>query len=458
MRFNRAAKVAALPLLAMVLVVALIACQGPIGPKGDKGETVTGDDGTTGTTGPAPVSALTVPVQIFNDVGDMRIVDGTATSDAIDLNTIFTGGTAAGRTFSILSASAVFTGLERSIGGDNDDMLMLSAAADFAATIPGTEDAVILVRAMDTDDGSAVAHIPVRGNAVPVRGSEDTATLFIGTQDRMTEDYGPSDISADPPTWTIKCTVLNVCDVDLSGLYTDFNRADKLMFYEVTDFTDNVDDVATNDIDTDVSEKVLVEPTNNGLKITGLQSTWSDAAEAHQTISVRVWVKDQGGLPLNVVMDVEGEEEDTGFPADIFTITVSVDGEPRMSTAAIESLVMDIDGDAESVGKVRDPEGVAIPTTVIVQVADNALPVLGGVVVVILESNSVDGDDVATVSLAAQSVGSETDGNRQLLTVNSHNTGTATFMVKVVEPAGTNEPQQYAEHTFSVRVRQDTLN
>ena len=41
MRFTRAAKVAAFPLLAMVLVVALIACQGPAkdGPAGTDGTT-----------------------------------------------------------------------------------------------------------------------------------------------------------------------------------------------------------------------------------------------------------------------------------------------------------------------------------------------------------------------------------------------------------------------------------
>ena len=60
MRFTRAAKVAAFPLLALVLVVALIACQGPVGGRQGRRQGRTGV-GTPGKDAPPAFQAMAVP-------------------------------------------------------------------------------------------------------------------------------------------------------------------------------------------------------------------------------------------------------------------------------------------------------------------------------------------------------------------------------------------------------------
>ena len=69
MRFTRAAKVAAFPLLAMVLVVALIACQGPVGKAGkDAGKKGDTGAGTPGKDAPPALDSTTVDTVIFTPV------------------------------------------------------------------------------------------------------------------------------------------------------------------------------------------------------------------------------------------------------------------------------------------------------------------------------------------------------------------------------------------------------
>jgi hypothetical protein len=100
MRFTRAAKVAAFPLIVLALV-ALIACQGTVGPKGDKGDTggagtagMDGDPGmdstVPGPAGPAALAGLKVDAVMDNvDAGDDM---DEAADMTVDLNDYFDGG------------------------------------------------------------------------------------------------------------------------------------------------------------------------------------------------------------------------------------------------------------------------------------------------------------------------------------------------------------------------------
>ena len=118
---------------------------------------------------------------------------------------------------------------------------------------------------------------------------------------------------------------------------------------------------------------------------------------------------------------------------------VTVDGEPFMSDDAIESLAVDVGlfgMDAEVVGTVFDPEMATL----------------------VLPDDVNDHTSVARVVLGI--LRDQAGGHGQVLSVESSNSGTATFTVRVLEPAtednrgGMNGPQQYAEHTFTVNVRQ----
>ena len=433
MRITRAAKVAAFPILALALV-ALIACQGPAGVDG---KSIKGEPGETGqgTPGQDALEALVVPVQIFNAVGTVRIVNGLSTmtdeeddeteetATGIALAGLFRGGAAGDREYSIPSASEIFTGLSYRI---EDGMLMLEAITGFvAAADEGTEDAVILVRAEDSQGNAAVAYVPVRANAPPARGSDQDTTLTIGTLAEETEDYAADD-DATPPTWTVTCGKFNECVVDLSKLYLDNNRADTLTFMQDHDFADNVNQNETDDIDTDVAEKVTVVETANGVMITGLESTWNGTD--HDTIAVRVWAVDEGLLPAN--------DTDSELPADgnLFTITVTVDGAPYMGEQSSSSITLnEIQGGGAVVGTVYNPESADLAGMTVTATPD-------------IKPNSGEVD----VSLDGVTDFTAPRVNGRPIRVIGTNTGSVDVVITVTE--GGDAPNQYVKHTVSVMV------
>ena len=196
--------------------------------------------------------------------------------------------------------------------------------------------------------------------------------------------------------------------VDLTDVFSDANLQDSMRWM----------------VDVD-SDSISAVPTAKGVMITGLKAAATD-------IEMKVWPVDDGGLPENreddaVTMDVD--ESTSPLNGAVQMINVKVDGAPTMSRDAIENVTMDLGVTGEVVGTAFDPEAEILTRTL-----------------------TMTGDDrVARVNLAT----TLTNGG-QVLTVDSDNSGTATFTVKMLEPdtAAETDPRQYVEHTFTVTVRQ----
>jgi hypothetical protein len=218
MRFTRAAKVAAFPLLAMVLVVALIACQA--GPPGKDATAVPGTTGTTGTTGAMGVNALN-PVAgddvIFNDKA-LPAVFAAADVRTIDLDPYFVGGNRVGIKYT-MSPLPLPSGLMPAMGvAITDNMLVVTPNADSAPTV--TNDANpyrnvhVIIRATDADDRIADNVIAIRRNRAPT-GTGTTADIRIGTQpDPIMAADQPLLFGAPLDNWT--CSSFNTCTLDLA--------------------------------------------------------------------------------------------------------------------------------------------------------------------------------------------------------------------------------------------------
>ena len=228
MRFTRAAKVAAFPLLAMVLVVALIACTGPAGPAGKDATAVPGTDGTTGPMGDMGINALN-PVAwkdvIFNDKAAFTAADAVS----VDLDPYFVGGNRDEGITYTMSPLPLPSGLTPATGvAITDNKLVVTPDGNTEPVASGTYTNVhTIVRATDADGRIADNVINIRRNEAPmisgtimaIRIGTQTDAIMAGTQDAL---FGTKD------DWT--CTNFNKCTVALTARYTDTVPPDKLTF------------------------------------------------------------------------------------------------------------------------------------------------------------------------------------------------------------------------------------
>ena len=414
MRFTRAAKVAAFPLLAMVLVVALIACQGPVGDAGKdggKGDTGAGTPGKDATPGLDAKALDAVVLNINTTAAVMAMVDVSAG---------FTGGTAEGRTYRIVSATNVWTGLAYSLDGST-----LKVSAPGVEVNDDEEDAVIWIEATDTDGANEVAHVNVRANdEVSMTG---VSTLTVGTQAAESRKLADAEKADYHDSETIECAMKNTCEVTLTAV--DDNIRDVLDWMVYVTATTEAADIA------DANNDVVSASVTNGavrlagvVTITGLKSG---------TAIVRVWAVDEGKVPLNMA---DNDNEDDGdqsrpWPTSVHTITVTVDAAPTLSEDAIEAVTMDIVDTAEIVGTVFN---LGTPVEEMQDpVVTPAYPSAQTIVEV-------------TLLLAANEVPGRT------LQVIGRNSGTVSITVKLSEVADTDhdQPDQYVEHTFTATVKQ----
>ena len=337
---------------------------------------------------------------IFNEDDDMPQEDMVPMSEA------FTGGNAEGRTYKILDASMpgmwLTYGLEK---GDDGTMLKLSVAVDLSSQ---PEDAVIRVRATDADPDmpSAVAYISVRANDTPVLTDTQTISLTVGTQvvDAPDGDYYASDNEADDE---IICDMLNSCTIEIPATDTNLRDNDNLMWRGYSP-----------------SGSVSVTPADGGVRITGEEATTA-------AVDVIVWAVDKGGLPENGMDNADTPDVDESmFPATgTRTIEVTVDGAPTLSPGAVESVSLDVGDEDEVVGTVYDPEG-DILTLDITETPERV----------------ANTNVIAIVNLENLANNGSTSATGQEIHVDGENTGSATFAVKVMEPATpADNPQQYAE-------------
>ena len=421
MRFTRAAKVAAFPLLAMVLVVALIACQGPVGKAGDAGEKGDTGAGTPGADAQPAFQAMAVPVVIFNtqEGEDNADTDGEE-KDPMDLND-FVANASGDVSFEIIDTSGWVAPANYDLDGS---MLTLSVIDDFNPAV-GThaEDAVIRIEATDGGD-SAVLHVRVRGNMPPARGSTQNITLVVGTQDAPAGDGDKPDYyDMAPNADDVTCAMLNACAIDLKGLFSDGNlRDDDSLTYKAY--------VADND---DIS----VETNDTGVMIMGLKGQAT-------AIPVLVWAVDDGLLPMNRPDDASSAEDDETetepYPPDasIITINVTVDRAPYMSDSAVGAVSLSVNDMAKVVGNVFDENLDGIDVTYTPAIGDQNDQ--GG----IAEVTEGTADTAATP-------------NRLPFSVNGINAGTVTLTVKAAEvDTDNNVPDQYAEHMITVTVSRNS--
>ena len=139
MRFNRAAKVAAFPLLALVLVVALVACQGPVGKAGAAGEKGDTGAGTPGTNADPAFQAMAVPVVIFNTQAGEPEDEVGEEKDPMDLND-FVANASGDVSFEIIDTSGWIAPANYDLDGS---MLTLSVPDGFEPAVADhDEDAV----------------------------------------------------------------------------------------------------------------------------------------------------------------------------------------------------------------------------------------------------------------------------------------------------------------------------
>ena len=420
MRFTRAAKVAAFPLLALVLVVALIACTGPVGPPGKDATPV---PGTPGTDAPPGLHATAVKTQVLNV--------GTEQTKTLDVSTAFAGGTSAGRTYGIVRADSVWTGLVYDL--INNSELKLKAAENAVAA---SEDAVIMISATDADGKRAVAHVSVRANAEPVVVG-DTA-LDVGTQAAESRKLAGAKVADYHSSTTIKCAMKNVCEVMVSAI--DTNLRDSLTWTKYV--------TATPGDTVDANNKIVAVSADNSsdgrfdgvVKITGIEPGGA---------TVRVWAVDEGSLPENIKDTDKNDDEDMSrpFPAMVHIIRVTVDGAPRMSHDAVENVKFtSLTGDAAKkvIGTVFNDESAEelILTT---------------------SSSTVNYKDVASVAWGedvdvtnpAGTVTADTKGLPIVVTGHNSELTGAAITVKVtetVDPDNPDKPAQYVEQEFTVTV------
>ena len=352
MRITRAAKVAAFPLIVLALVVALIACQGPTGLDGKDGTPGgTGDTGDTGAqgpqgdVGPGALAAArgTEPLLITkagkaatDDDPAVPAVPETVTAAVADY---FTGGNPADRTYKLKSDA-----LDPLIGGVTATMeagtLTLSVDSDWMGPNGATADSMLTLTATDTDDQYAEATVYIRSNATPTRSTE-TVSVTVGTQDAPVDNedkmYG-----ADP----VSCTMLNLCTVDLSGLFVDVNMDES--------FTYELDEIAEADVG-----KVTAMIDGSELHITGLKSAAqftlmlgakdkAEVAAAEKTsIQITVDGAPSVGPIANQAMTVDDDDRHVGTATDPGTDTIMVDFESSDDAVATASV-----GTGDDAGKI----------------------------------------------------------------------------------------------------------
>ena len=345
----RAAKGAAL-LLMIFGVVALIGCpaaaKGPAGAAGADG--AKGDKGDPGATGQPGSAAL----QAKGDADDRYVIlinnggtdtaptvgDVTKPSTSADVSTLFVGGVApitytvsavTGGPFmaSIKAGESVITVTKRSGASGN-----LVAPASYAR---GT---TLTVRATDANGVTAVKNVAIRANRKPtVQGDADHArrNVIVGTQ---SEDMGPA---SDPDFYKAK----NVATIMDLRSWIDEAAAPALAnpyFWDDGEHSSNRDiDLRDHTFEITKIERGAADAGNaadhltvelvagenglaaNGIKLTGLKSTWDTSLnpDAHLPVVITLKATDPGGLSAET------------------TIRVSVDGAPEVNTAPPASAV-----------------------------------------------------------------------------------------------------------------------
>ena len=236
MRFTRAAKVAAFPLIVLALV-ALVACQGGPGTKGDKGDK--GDMGDMGTPGGTGTAGPVGPAQLalVADANTLVLINDQTRDDGImiaggpttfNLSDLFSGGVG-DRTYSVAKTGELAAN-NAQITATNDGRIMTVTINDttvletgqFVLTAPGTGATTAWqVTVTVSDESKSVPltqMLTVARNQAPRNSNVEPFDLRIGTQGvkRPTDHNWPAPAEFD-------CSTLNMCVVKTATLETFFD-------------------------------------------------------------------------------------------------------------------------------------------------------------------------------------------------------------------------------------------
>ncbi len=320
MNIARAAKGAA-SLLMVFGLVALVACQaGPAGTPGAKG-----DKGDTGAAG-APGAPGTAALQVVGDASERYAIlinnggtdaapavgDVTKPATSADVTELFIGGVAP-ITYAISTAAAggPFT------ASIKDNAIVVGKRTGAAGNLvdPGsyTTGTTLAVRATDANGATVTKLVAIRANRKPAafRGETDPQrNVVVGTQ---SETYGTGatakkarnvvhilDLKSWSPGAAAPATAVGLFNDD--GTDTSDNKDEDLRDHviEITKMTRGGDNDPKK-----AAEHIQVELTaganglaTNGLKITGLKSTWDSSLnpDAHTPVVVELTAMDPGGL------------------------------------------------------------------------------------------------------------------------------------------------------------------
>ena len=343
MNIARAAKGAA-SLLMVFGLVALVACQagpaGTTGAKGDKGDP--GAAGAPGAPGPAALQAIGDPddsyIILINNGGTdavPTIGDVTKPSTSANATALFNGGVApvtytisavTGNPFMASIKDGVIVVTKRSGAAGN-----LVAAAYSAGT-------TATVRATDANGATATKNIAIRANRKPtVQGDEMHArrNVIVGTQ---SEDMGPA---SDPDLYKAKnvATIMDLrswvaaasAPAQPNPYFWDDGAGAGDRDIDLRDHTFEITKIERGAADAgNAADHLTVELVAgenglaaNGIKLTGLKSTWDTSLnpDAHLPVVITLKATDPGGLSNET------------------TIKVSVDGAPEVNTPPPASAV-----------------------------------------------------------------------------------------------------------------------
>ena len=405
MNIARAAKGAA-SLLMVFGLVALVACQagpaGTPGAKGDKGDT--GAAGAAGAPGPAALQAkgdadASYLILINNGGTDAApaVGDVTKPSTSADVTNLFVGGTAPiTYTISTAASGGPFT------ASIKDNMIVVGKRSGASGNLvdPGsyTTGTTLQVRATDANGATVTKDVAIRANRKPiVEGGDEHVrrNVVVGTQ---SEDMGPA---SDPDFYKAK-NVATIMDMrSYTAAAASPAQANPYFSDDGDDASGKDDDLGdhtleivklergTNDAGNAAehltAELVAGENGNamNGLKLTGLKSTWGTTS--HTPVVITLKATDPAGLSAET------------------TISVIVDGAPEQNTAPPASSVRKATGTQAVLirgvdGFYKDPE----------QAVGTGLQIAAGDVVVTPATSGVGTIDSGNLALTPNNPGTAT--------------------------------------------------
>ena len=410
-------KFAAFISLIVSVAVLFAACAGAVGPPGKDGAAgkdgapgatgspgATGPKGPQGEPGPAALSAkaLRTPVMI-TEAGTAASGDTDAKPVIVekDISDYFLGGDTEGREYKLTGdLTPEIAGVTATLEGS---MLKLSVADTWAVPTSDLADSTITVMAMDADSQQATATVYVRSNAVPTVVSGNSFAVTVGTQSAavMDGDEGDGKYEGTGSTGVFTCEMLNMCKVDLSDLFDDFNTPGDTLTYTLADIAET----DRGKVDAMVDGKYLV--------ITGMKNA--------AAFNLMVSATDQAG---KMTLDDAGTPNVDESKA---SIAVTVDGAPMVGP--ISNQTIKVSAEATIVGRITDAGVTDFAQHTIMLTSSN--------------------ENIVTVAM-----GSGEDANAIMIT--PVNEGTAAVTVKVTEPGtpatDTDHPIQSAMDDFMVTV------